>query len=122
MASGYTHIDELDFELTGSSALRDHLEKARQLLLAASMEFEFAAAELQGRLEKTDPCVDKGSWNSTSGHRRRCAKQVSRGYKRMAELCLGAAQMTPKTWRVFVRNYIDNAVSKAEKSKFDVTA
>jgi hypothetical protein len=122
VASGSYRIDELDFEINGSSALRDHLEKARQLMLAASMEFEFAAAELRGRLEKTEPCVEKGSWNSGSGHRRRCAKQVARGYKRMAELCLAAAQMTPKTWQVFVRNYIDNAVSKAEKSKFDVTA
>lgn len=122
MASGYSKIDELDFEINGSSVLRDHLEKARQLMLAANMEFEFAAAELQSRLEKTEPCVEKGSWNSGNAHRRRCAKQVANGYKRMAELCLAAAQMTPKTWKMFVRNYIDNAVRTAEKSKFDVTA
>lgn len=122
MASGYSKIDELDFEISGSSALRDHLDKARQLMLAANMEFEFAAAELQARLEKTEPCVEKGSWTSDRAHRRRCAKQVARGYKRMAELTLATAQMTPKTWQVFVRNYIDNAVPTAEKSKFDVTA
>lgn len=119
MASGYTKIDELDFELTGSSTLRDHLERVRQLSLALNMELEFAAAELQARLEKTDPCCEKRSYETGSATKRRAARQVARGYKRMAEMALGMAQLTPKTWKVFVRNYVDVTV-KTDKSKFDV--
>lgn len=121
MASGYSKIDELDFELNGSSALRDHLEKARQLSLALNMELEFAASELEARLEKTDPVSVRRGWESDSGARRRAARQVARGYKRMAEHALGIAQCTPKTWRVFVQNYIDVKI-RPESSKFDVNA
>jgi hypothetical protein len=111
-------IDELDFEITGSSALRQHLEHVRQLAIALHMELEFAAAELQGRLEKTEPCESRGGWPA----RRRAARQVTRGYKRMAELALGIAQLTPKTWAMFVRNYINAEVKPEKSKKFDVNA
>lgn len=122
MASGYTKIDELDFELNGSSALREHLERLRQLALAFNMELEFGGSELYGRLEKTDPAGERRGWESEIGARRRAARQVVRGYKRMAEHALAIAQLTPKTWAVFVRNYVDAEIKPEKSKKFDVNA
>jgi hypothetical protein len=118
MASGNTMIDELDFEISGSSALRQHLEQARQFAIAMHLELEFAAAELQGRLEKTEPTEARGGWAA----RRRAARQVTRGYKRMAEYSLAIAQLTPRTWAMFVRNYVNTDVQPEKSKKFDVDA
>jgi hypothetical protein len=121
VASLENKIDELDVELNGSTALREHLERIRQIELALAMEYEFAASDIQARLEKTAPTgASNRFYESDQAVQRRAAKEVAGGYKRMAELHMAAAQLTGKTWAKFTRNYVGE-VKKAAQS-FDVHA
>lgn len=116
MASAYNKIDELDFEVNGSAPLREYLDKVRQLALTFNLELVSAAGELQAALEKTPTCTEKRSWETDKTLSKRAARQVARGIKRQGEYALAIAQLSPRTWAIFFRNYMDTAI-RAEKRK-----